>query len=190
MRRVFLFMPITLLVLVVLCIASAQYMTAERTIERSLTIEAPIHQVYPRIAHIRQWSGWYIPPEAGRFEGPEVGAGGTLIMVDPESQEVRRLMLTETSSPSSVGYKFPDKDQLPFSITGVFELETVAKGTQVTSRQHLAAQSPSDQWTRIAGERWFLYGFANPFVGSILERELLNLKKAIEGTPHKQDQPQ
>ena len=181
MRGFFKFLPIGLLAAIVASITYAQFLPTTRTLKRSVTIEASSPaQVYDHIAHIRKWSGWYVPPGAGRFEGPELGAGGTLILIDPQDQEMRRLQLVETSSPSLVKYHFPEAEQLPFDISGWFQLETEQSKTRVTSYQQLTARAANSAWMAATGERWFLYLFADRFVGSILERELHNLKSAVE----------
>ena len=186
MRSVFMFLPVALLLLIAGGIGSARFMNTQRTIERSLIINTPVARVYNRLSHIRQWSGWYVPPETGRFEGPEQGPGGTLIVSDPESEEIRRLKLVETSSPSLVTYTFPQgdlsaKSQLPFDIKGSFHLVPhTSTHTRIISRQKLTAKTPDSEWVSAAGERWFLYIFADFLVGSVLERELHNLKGALE----------
>ncbi|MBX2812155.1 MAG: SRPBCC family protein [Myxococcales bacterium] len=181
MRSIFAVLPVLLLLVVAGGIVSAQYMDTERTIERQVVIDANIAQVYARVARIRQWAGWYIPPEAGRFEGPEWGAGGTLVIVDPENQEQRRLELVKTSSPTMVGYQFPEAEHLPYDIVGSFHFEKVrSDSTRVLSRQQIKARASDQEWTRAAGERWFLRMLANRMIGSILERELSNLKNAVE----------
>lgn len=141
--------------------------------------------VFDRLARIRKWSGWYLPPGEGQFEGPELGAGGTLVVAAPEDGAQRRLRLVSTSSvpPMEVVYTFPDVDQLPYEIEGRFELEPADGGTKVRSSQSLRSRAAEDDWMARTGERWFLSIMADRFVGSILDRELQNLKAAAEGRP-------
>jgi hypothetical protein len=184
MRRFFKALPVALLVLVVSVIAGASQLPRSRTLERSLVIEAPAAEVYGHLAHIRKWRGWYVGPDAGTFEGPEHGAGGVLVVRDPESRELRRLELVATSSPTHVAYRFPEADQAPYDIEGHFDLQVLGpERTRVVSRQKLRARAGDDAWLARTGERWFLYAFADRFVGSILLRELHNLKAAVEGLP-------
>ena len=181
MRWFFRILPVALALVLVAGLLIARGLPKTSTLERDLVIEAPPAVVYEHLARIRRWSGWYVAPDAGRFEGPEIGAGGTLILVDPEAQEMRRLELVKTSSPSEVAYRFPEVEQLPFDVAGSFHLSEAGSGrTLVTSRQHLTARAPEDAWMSLASERWFLYLMADRFVGSILERELHNLKQAVE----------
>lgn len=183
MRWVFRVLPVVLMVALVTLVLMANSLPERRTLQRSVVIEAPVADVYRRVGYIRGWEGWYVPPQVGRFEGPEHGAGGTLIVDDEESNEVRRLVLTETSSPGFVWYEMPDKDQNPYDIRGGFALKATKDGqTLVTSSQELISRT-SDDWMARTGERWFLYGFADTLVGTVLERELHNLKGAVEGLP-------
>lgn len=184
MRPLFVALPVTLCLALLLGIGWAQRLPESQSVERSLTIRASPSTVYGHVAHIRRWPGWYIPPGSGRFEGPEDGTGGTLILFDEEAREVRRLELVSTSSPSEVVYRFPNQEQVPFAIEGRFEFARDDAGyTRVTSRQALTALADSGNWFGTASERWFLFLMADRFVGSILDRELHNLKGVVEGLP-------
>lgn len=180
MRLLFRILPIGLLLLIALGVLTGRQLPAEHEVARSLFIEAPPPAVFDRVGRIRGWEGWYVPPGEGRFEGPE-GEGGVLVVEDEETGETLRLELTETSSPTRVRYRFPHGPEDPFRIDGRFELEAVEGGTRVTSVQHLRAQS--DGWLRAAGERWFLRMLANNLIGSVLSRELDNLRREVLGLP-------
>lgn len=182
MRWVFKLLPLALFVFIAAGILRARSLPRERTLEREIIIEAPRTEVYRRLATISGWRGWYVPPGEGRFEGPASGPGATLV-IEAEGQ-TRRLQLTETSSPSFVTYTFPDMDAMPYEIRGTFDLSDLdPRRTRVISRQALRGRAGDSEWMSLAGERWFLSVLADRFVGSILERELHNLKGAIEGLP-------
>lgn len=182
MRWFFKILPLALLVLVVGGLLGARNLPRARRLERSLIIEAPQLEVYRRLAIIERWRGWYVPPDKGRFEGPAEGPGATLVLTTEGA--VRRLRLTETSSPSRVAYTFPYMDDMPYEIEGSFAVESIGPDqSRVTSTQALRGRAEDSEWMSMAGERWFLALLADRFVGSILERELHNLKGAIEGLP-------
>lgn len=184
MRRILIALPLLILAVMAAGILGGQWLDAERRISRELRIEAPIAEVYARVGRIRGWEGWYVPPDGGAtFEGPEEGAGGQVVVRDDKSGALRMLELTETSSPTLVRYRFPEESGMPFQIDGRFELEPVEGATLVRSEQHLVSMAKRSQWTRLASERWFLQALSNSLIGSILERELHNLKSAVEGLP-------
>ena len=181
MRLLFRILPVALLVLIAAGLIAGQSLPEERVIARSIVIEAAPARVFERVGRIRGWQGWYVAPDAeARFEGPE-GAGGALVVADETSGEERRLVLTETSSPSLAVYAFPSVEGMPFEIEGRIEVEADPAGSRVTSSQRLLAQSSG--FMIRAGERWFLAALAPNLIGSILERELHNLTGAVEGLP-------
>lgn len=191
MRWPFKVLPLVVFAAVVLAIASARWLPESRVLERSVVIAASPEEVYEHLAQIRKWRGWYVAPGVGRFEGPALGAGGTLIIEDQEAQELRRLEITGTSTPSLVKYRFPEKDQTPYDIEGRFELRPRSgpsaggstPATEVVSYQRLRSRANPGSWMALAGERWFLYLLADRLVGPILERELHNLKGVVEDLP-------
>lgn len=180
MRLFFRLLPVALLLFIGGALLFGQSLPSEMTLRRSLLIEASPAEVFERVGRIRGWQGWYVPPEAGIFEGPE-GTGGALVVEDEETGEPHRIVLTETSSPTLVRYAFPKRDQDPFEIDGSFELKAVPEGTEVTSSQQLVAKDGG--FMRNAGSRWFLKLLADNLIGSILERELHNLKSVLEDLP-------
>ncbi len=178
MRTGFRILPIALFSVVLGGVAIAGWLPESLVLERRVEVEAPPAAVLERLVAIERWRGWYLPPGEGRVEGPARGAGGALVLEDPEAGELRRIVLTETSS-AGVAYRFPEKDQTPFDIEGRFSVEAGPPGTsRVTSRQSLRARSTA--WMARAGERWFLSLLADRLIGSVLERELENLKRAVE----------
>lgn len=182
MRPFFKALPIILLLLVAAGVGIGQILPDERTIARRLTIDAEPAEVFDRVGRIRGWSGWYVAPDAeARFEGPE-GSGGALVVVDENTGEERRLVLTETSSPSLAVYAFPQVEAMPFEIEGRFEIRPEGDGrATVRSAQRLRGRAGGI--FAQAGGRWFLAVLAPNLIGSILERELHNLKAAVEGRP-------
>lgn len=184
MRWIFRVLPIALVLGLSLAIWRSGSLPDARTLTRTIVVRTSAAEAYERLARIRGWEGWYIPPGQGEFEGPDMGAGGTLAMTSEEDGARRRLQLVATSSvpPIEVVYTFPDVDQLPYEIEGRFRLEALDAGrTRVVSSQALRSRAPDEDWMARTGERWFLFLLADRFVGSILDRELQNLKAALEG---------
>jgi hypothetical protein len=150
-------------------------------VERSLEIAADPSAVFERVAHIRRWEGWFAGEEQDlRFEGPASGPGGRLVMTI-EEQEVT-LELTATSTPSAVHYHFweggPEAEVDPDQRTqGRIAIEASEGGSQVTISEE----------AHIGGTlgRWIVHMMGDFMVGSILERQLHNLKSALEtGASH------
>jgi len=153
----------------------------EMKVERSLEMAAEPKVVFERVAHIRRWKGWFAGEEqAVRFEGPSGGPGGRLVMT-VEEQDVT-LELTETSTPSAVRYHFweggPDAD---------VDADQRTRGEIAIEETELGARVTITEEAHVGGRlgRWIVYLMGDFMVGSILERQLHNLKSALEtGASH------
>ncbi|MEM1023809.1 MAG: SRPBCC family protein [Myxococcota bacterium] len=150
-------------------------------IERSLHVEAEPQAVFERVAYIRRWEGWFVGQDQEvRFQGPDGGPGGVLVMT-VEERDVT-LVLTETSTPSAVRYQFweggPDaKVDADMKTQGEIAIAASDGGATVSIIEE----------AHIGGTfgRWMVYLLGDFMVGSILERQLHNLKSALEtGASH------
>lgn len=164
-------LPLVGLLLIGLFWLAGSMLPARKTVSRSIHIERPVGPVYERLNGIEGWKGWFVAPEAdARFEGPKDGPGGSMVVaVDDVSM---RLRLTETSSPSRIGYvTHPDGDE-DGATEGWVHLEPDGDGTEVTWKETGSAHGVS--------LRWMLYLMGDRMVGSVLERTLHNLKSLME----------
>ena len=181
MRRLLRILPLLLLIAVLSMLMFARAIPSTKRLERQILIYSPHAQVFKKLGQIREWEGWYVPPGVGKFEGPKVGPPGTLSVYDETTKQSVSVQLTFTSS-TSIKYKFPDRNEAPFDIEGEFQIEIMSPNkVKVTSIQRLASRSENSSYIAMTGERWFLYVFADRFIGSIMQKELSNLKTVTEG---------
>ncbi len=187
MRSFFKFLPLGLLVVIIAARIYAQNLPEDFAVERRLEMEVSRDQAFAQVASIKNWQNWYVDKDAGpRISGPEVGKGGKLTIKDQESNEDRSVEIVSTSStgPTAVvEYHLPHAQADTLKLKCTFSFEALSENkTLVISRQEAKA---TDLPTKFYG-----HVFANDVIGSMLMRELHNLKGELEGLPKPINRPQ
>ncbi len=168
-------LPILLLGGLALFFASARWLPAEMSIERSLQIEAPPARVFRHLDTVEEWRSWY----TGLDADTEVQSPARLV-VRFEDGTARVLEITETSSPTLVAYRFfplasASESASPVEpvdpVEGSFVIKQKGSDCRVTNRETAAVP---------LSYRWILYLAGDTLMGQVIERELHNLKSLVE----------
>ena len=136
LKRLFL----ALIILLILFLAGAYLLPAQRSVARTIEIEAPPEAVFPYVNDFRQFNRW--SPWAGRdpdtvyeFEGPSTGTGSVMIWDSAHPQVgTGRQEITASSDNKQVetSIEFDGMGEA----TAAFILEPEGENTHVTWQVH------------------------------------------------------
>lgn len=139
--------------------------------ERTLSIEAPVPEVFPFVARAQGWSDWTPTPETGlEFFGPEEGVGSGYRWDDP-SYGLGEFVIQATTPPSEVRYAVSVEDDA-IRIVGEIRLEVSGGETLVHWREE-----GDFGWNPLLG---YMASRMNELQGTQMEQSLLALKQLVE----------
>lgn len=136
------------------------------TITSELEIEASPGRVFRAVGDAEGWQRWFTGPRAEA----RVEADDRLILVHDEVEHV--LELTETSSPSAVGYRHYATGAEGQPVEGRLEIAREGAGSRVRIRERVEVEGST--------QRWLIYLFGQTLMTQVLDRELHNLKAVVE----------
>ncbi len=165
-----------LIILIALLLAGAYLLPAEKSVARSIVIEAPPDRVFAYVNDFRQfnrWSPWASrdPDTVYEFEGPSTGPGSVMMWdsADPEVGTGRQeITASEMNRRVDTRIEFDGMG----TTTAAYVLEPVDENTRLTWNFHTdLGMNPMWRYMGLMMDRW---------VGGDYEAGLANLKILVE----------
>lgn len=168
-----------LLALIALFFLVGFVLPSNARVERSLVMRAAPEFLFTQIATLECWPNWTawntnrFPDLTMRFEGPESGAGATLIAAGKSSGD-GTVCVTEANPASGISYRldFNHGTQL---FDGAIRYRNAPDGLNVTwTLDAKLGPNPLKRWAGLA---------MDSLMGGDMEKGLQNLQDAAEGRP-------
>jgi hypothetical protein len=150
------------------------------TVERSVTIDAPLARIYNQIADFHRWVNWSpwedLDPDLKRtYSGAEKGVGAAYAWSGNRKAGQGRMEITETSEPSKV--RIDLQFEKPFKARNEIVITVVREGSDARVTWSMTGQN--NLVTKVMG----VFKSMDKMIGPDFEKGLARLKATTEKAP-------